>query len=900
MITKPNKDLTEALQRYCTQRNITQDSIPFEVDGAIVTLPSFRQGDKRVVLTSMSTKSSIAENASALKLSLSSTQLPTDDYEIMFISDSNKLPAKKTVIERGVSVLPLHQGLLSMMGFPQSWDSQQQVLLTKTLQPVVLGAEPKPATLYARRQDGSCIEAHVLLGDKLSKWLTKPEPATYLKAEAGKGKTISLASAVYSKLNSMNCPVPVFIPLRVLHRGRGISWEELCAAIGVLGDASENLRAAVHAGLASLVLDGLDEIAGRYDPTIVSGVLAVIQGSVASGHSCIILSGRTTEATLLQPSFAEVFSLDLPDENEPAFRDYAMRVAKAITPLWPKLMKRVPDLPAPTHDMNDVAPTSQELEVIVEWLQIVFSDLGKERSLFFVQSLSCLGRTLQLAGNKALVIRQGSKLVQYQQVSLFDTAVLASTLACIREQDKIEDLAKSNFTPERQLDLLMFYSVMSSSSSSILNQLPRPNELAQKVFNIDPVNQNEEFTAVLRQLQKHALLFVSGGEGLRAGDWRPDFLSDWTRSTLLCRAWLRRVEMGEVVIQSTLSRAIAEAEHARILFQICFPELVSLGRLPSLKELVSCLQTGIDNQSPEASANYWALRAGLDPKNDVPLSQKSQGLVPFADLTEITFEGLALDQSFSGTLAILVGAEFDSCSLVGCRFDQSDFANTMFSGCTLNGVVFMNCSGPFLFESCSFRDCRFIDSNSTNSPAYSFLDCTFEGGCKIQQDQFAYRGTYGPIAIFENCICAEKAQEMFSGECLGMSVASIVGLAQHSEKPSEPVDVACLRSLLKPFFPRRSGTAKDIQVRGYIRTSAIRRGRFPEGSPPASELIQMLFSLGFSDGGREGRIHAPWSPVAGGSPDAIVFRNELTAFMQQGKQGDSVKELLDRIGKRLS
>lgn len=105
----------------------------------------------------------------------------------------------------------------------------------------------------------------------------------------------------------------------------------------------------------------------------------------------------------------------------------------------------------------------------------------------------------------------------------------------------------------------------------------------------------------------------------------------------------------------------------------------------------------------------------------------------------------------------------------------------------------------------------------------------------------------------------------------------------------------CVRAMLKPFFPVRAGTDGQRQARGYIRSSALGRGAMPSGSPSDGDLLSALESLGFSSGGRQAHVYAPWSGVGGASVEGVELRNELLAFLASGTKSGRVAALLERV-----
>ncbi|MEK7993274.1 MAG: pentapeptide repeat-containing protein [Planctomycetota bacterium] len=897
MIKEPGTAVTAAFRRFAESLDVPFEAIQWRAGSESKLLPSFNLGDIRVILLALEPGVAQDPFRKAFKKA-SSEALATDPaYEVVAISTENHLSAPRLVIDRGVSLVPLHSGIMRILNFPSDWLPSQRATLEKALLSVTVNGEVRLATLYATEANDR-LEAQFVLRSILSSWDRHGEAIDYFRAEAGKGKTTVLAHAAFEQMVAAEGPLPVFIPLRRVQRGHGVSWAELCASIGFLGSSASRAAAAVRAGLVTLILDGLDEVAGRYDPVVVQGVLDAVSTELRSAFSRVLISGRTTEATLLKPGLARVRGLDLPEGHEEAFLDYARLVVSDVTPRWPALATRVPEPPISLTSLRDGAPTEKEKATIVEWLQYVFEDLGKERSLFFVQSLACLGRSLQLDGNQPLVIHQESGDVKLARRALYDVSILATALACIREQDKVEDLAREWFLPARQIELLMLYSLMASAQSSIAGLLPTPNEAAGRVFAIDPVNQNEEFTAILRQMQKHAFLFAVSGDGLHAGDWRPLFLSDWVRCALLYRAWLNRDALVAFVKDEIVAQAVARAERARIAYESLIPELVALGRVDDLDDLVTALVVGVAEESPEAAGNFWALRAGLAGQTEVSLPEGTLGLVPFTDLSDLAFEGLDFDATFAGSLAVLVESQFTSCNLRRVTLAQCDLTNASFVRCSFDGVAFEHCDGPIFFEDCLFRQSRFFNARAGRLPAYGFTNCRFEAGCSIHQESLVAPNLFGAVAEFENSICEDDPGELLGGDVIGMAQVPPRGLQAAGQVSTASADEACLRALLKPFFPRGAGTPDTIQARGYIRASAVGRGVFPEGSPSDRELRSILHAFGFTSGGRQGHIYAPWSSMAGAGPEAFRLRNELVAFVQTGTQGTSVTQMLDRIRQR--
>lgn len=801
----------------------------------------------------------------------------------------------RNVVSRGVAAVPLHAAIAQVLGLPAGFRPSQEALLTRPLEPLRISGDLRIADMHlvieaAHSAARSWLAAH------LTSWEASPTNVVYLEAEAGKGKSTLLAEAVLRQVQANTGPLPIYVPLRSLQRGTGVSWPDIAACVGVVGPAVESVMRGLRSGLLALVLDGLDEIAGRYDPAIVKSVLDIVLRDLRRTRSRLILSGRRTEASLLDTDSCLLASLDLPSTSEQAFTDYAGLVIRTIAPVWPSLYLRVPEPPLDVPTLPAESPAPQQEAAILDWIKLVFDDLGKERSLFFVQSLACIARTYQLAGNRPLVIRNpaGNKLAR---ASLYDVCILAATLACIREQDKVEPLAHDMFTPVGQLDLLTWLAVRAAAPDSIRAQLPNPNELAKDLFHIDPVNQNEEFTAVVRQIQKHALLFASVDPSIRIGDWRPSFLSEWIKDALLCRAWRLREAMAGHSDLGVIVEAIVRSQRTSLAFQYVFPELAADEHLSDLPELAAALRLGGgEDGSPEACAHYWELRAGLGEDSLAALGDPPTGLAPLADLSELDFEGVEFDDRFSGTLVVLVETSLSTSSLRSCRLEQCDLTNATFTGCSFDGVEFSFCDGPVLFDGCVFVRTTIKALQSRSLPVAVFVDCVFGEGCILEQDQPASAAAgYGAAFRFDSCETTEPATALLRGSWLGLDPSRIDGLfGSGTDRRAHPAE-ACLRALLKLFFPVRAGAGTQRQARGYIRSSAIGRGSLPQGSPSATALEDVLRSVGFTSGGRRAHLYAPWASIVGSGAEAVSLRNEMIAFLATGRRSPRIEELIDRV-----
>lgn len=881
-----------AQQRFAGAQPFT---IELTVGQATVHAPCLRVGNRLLVLLHLESDRDVA----LLLESLRSSPPPEFDqpqvFEVIIAVDiANALPPEGKVAGRGIRLSNIHEAIAAFVGLPAGWRSTQVALVEQALAAVRITDHFELADLYAVLSEDDRRVAQTWLRSLLSSWTPPETPAVYLQAEAGKGKSTLLAYATLQQLEAGTGPLPLYLPLRTLRRGEGVSWGEIAARLGVLGSVAEDLKVAIRTGLVTLVLDGLDEVAGRYDPTVVRAVTDVALSELGSPQSLVIISGRTTESLLLDSARSTRADIELPDSSEEAFEKYAGIVLRTITPLWPKLSARVPEPPADVSEFTGEAPTDRQIEQMLQWVRAVFDDVGKERSLFFVQSLACIARTHQLDGNKALIIWTAGK-PKIAEVRLYDVCILAAALACVREQDKVEEIAKHSFTPEAQLQLLTAFSVRSSAEDHLANQLPTPGALAQDAFGIDTVNQTEEFTAVVRQMQKHALLFSGAGDSPRIGDWRPFFLSEWVRAAFLCRAWLRRGEIWDDKQEPIVRSAIVRAQRAKIAFTYLFPEFFEEDRVAARASLVESLCAESANGSPEASANYWAFMAGLEPLVREGIRDSPERINELSDLSELSFEGLIFGENFSANTAFFVATEFVNCEFTNCTFTSCDFGNALFTNCTFEGVGFRYCDGVATFDTCTFKDCVFENFRSAELPAITFDSCLFrEGTSVIQTIAPGPKGVYDPVTNFSECLTVVRKEDLLQGEWLGLDMQRVRGISTENESSRTAAEV-CLRALLKPFFPRRAGTGRQLQARRYIRSSAVGRGVLPQGSPSASELIGFLSAEGFTDGGREAHIYAPWAPVVGGGAEAIALRNEMLAFMLEDRRGPTVRRLLNRI-----
>jgi hypothetical protein len=267
----------------------------------------------------------------------------------------------REVLGRGIAAVGLHEAIASVAGLPNGWREAQQDLAERALIQLFQGDDLRTATLYGVLESGQREPIIAFLERALLDWETPPEELVYLKAEAGKGKSTAFAELAWRHQGRSDGPLPLLMPLRSVPRGAGVSWGAIAASVGVVGPQSLRLANAVKCGLVCALLDGLDEVAGRYDQTIVSELLVAIRDAVVGPMARVALSGRTTESFAVREtrSHREV-ALELPDTADAEFVKYVDSVVAAIVPSWPSVSGRVPEPPLEAPIVANVAPSEQE------------------------------------------------------------------------------------------------------------------------------------------------------------------------------------------------------------------------------------------------------------------------------------------------------------------------------------------------------------------------------------------------------------------------------------------------------------------------------------------------------------------------------------------------------------
>lgn len=815
-------------------------------------------------------------------------------YRITVIgSRLGSIPEDEQIFGRGKKVVGFHDGLAQLLSMQDEWGKMQETYLNQALDPLKIDGKVQLADLYLRIDDNK-YNALNWLEDHLSGWKEKSSKITYLRAEAGKGKSTLLAEITRRMNDGLKGPLTLYVPLRNLKRGSGISWAGIAGCAGIMGRARENLKDAVRAGLVSLVLDGLDEVAGRYDPNTIQQLAQVVLNKLKSSDSRIVMSGRTTEATILDKTETRDIGIELPDTEERSFEEYSDLVIRSITPEWPNISSEIDDLSIQKGNMTDDLPSDRQRKDILDWIKLVFDDLGKERSLFFIQSLACIGRSYQ-SDNQPFLIR-GTDDPARMRPPLMDVCLLAAGLACYREKDKIEQIGKKYFSAYNQVKILTFLALLASAEDSLRAEMPRPNEIAERIVGVDPINENERFVAVTRQLQRHALLFSDTKDATQTGDWRPSFLSDWVRSALIVRAWNQLNDFNELnAVSDTATKIIARAEKAHYAYEYIIPELIyeEGQNVRNLPRLVDLLKSEAEKGSPEASANFWRLYLGADEDTRQDIRQFPKSLATFSDLSGVSGESVEVDHRFSGSYSFFVEAEFRSSSFKDCSLSQSDFTRSVFENCEFQDVEIKFCDGPITFDNCTFANTRFENVRQA-IPGYNFVDCEFGEGCSIVQTEPSIKNDFGAIASFEGCVTHSDIDDFIEGDVTGLQKVTLSGLVKEEESEVSKTD-KCLRSLLKRFFERWAGESERRQARDYIRTSSLGRGVWPDGSPTKTQLEKILLSMDFIRGGRSGHIWAPWSQLAGGGAREREIRTQLLLYLQNSEESQYVKELKEKI-----
>jgi hypothetical protein len=855
-------------------------------------LPTVKIEDRLLVLSTWAT-SEIDLHAAAKGKDW--TFEPPEDVAEAWIAIEGNAVRNSSVLRFGVRLVPMHIAIAAAAGLPEGWRQAQTRTVAQVLEPLRVGGERKIAKLYLAHASGkNKTEASRYIEERGLSWNRPDGSLRYLVAEAGKGKSTLLAQAAETGHNLGKGPLPAFIPLRLLSRGGGAGWPRIARDAGASNP--ERLARAIRAGLVTPFLDGLDEVSGKYDPALVRDVVQAVQEALLTPHARVFLSGRTTEASHFDTPSSVRLRVELPNTNESAFRDYADAVSNVVLADWQSLAERVPTSSELGLDdaleQYDGSPASEtQRSQVLQWVEHTFDDLGKERSLFFVQSLTFLARSYQINGNRALVINQPGESTHSPKLAearVYDACALAVALACVREQGKVDDESRSFFTPEAQIDVLTAFAILASAPVHLQSDLPRPNEAVVNCTKVDPILQAEPFLAMLRQMQKHALLIAIDGA---AGEWSPNFLSEWARAFLLVRAWqlAARNEAVAGIPANVVREAIANASDGRLAFGVMFPEILESKK--EVETIASVMRKAIE--SADAAANLVYLAASTDLHLKGPLT-----LPTFTDITSLRAEGLVMDD-VTAYVAFAGDSIFDGCEISLCGFDACDFPGAVFTNCTFESVDFRECSGPMIFDGCTFSQCQWIDTTAPTRPPLHFSDCTFDEQCLISQDKPVSPEDSFQVAaaIFVNCQTKGDPDSLLTGMMAKPDSRLPEGIVVLTDTSEAPPSVQAVRSVLRTFFPDWRGDGQPPQARPYIRSSALGRGAVPDGMPSNAALVTILHQEGFSDGGRDNHVYAPWSQVGGKTKEGLDMRNAYVDYLMNGRSNAFIDSLRDRLMK---
>lgn len=777
----------------------------------------------------------------------------------------------------GLTAETVRMALRRLLDLPSTFDASQQILVNETLEPIkALGIDPVRMTLV-----GQLGERTLDAAAELVRRVRSGPGLTFIEAEAGKGKSVLLASATEDLRNDKRGRLPVFIPLRKLPLSEGIAWESIAQLIGIVGQGADLLVQAVKSGLVTVFLDGIDEVAGRYDKNLVRDLLYLITQRLGSAGSTVILSGRRTEARLLDNSDWKILSVELPDVNSDDFRSYVAAVFDGVVQ-HSRTAGKI-ELPPEYEELIGNRPADdlvvREREAIVDWILKVFPEVAKEPSLFFVQGLAAI----------AIGCRSGNRAPLHQENRAFipkvrDVCLSAAVFACIREASKIDPIAAREYSVKNQMRALQGLAALASAPPR--TQAPTPNELVPDAFDVDPVNAPEVYVAITRQNAKHALLYATEA----AGAYRPQFLSDWIRCTLLAQIFTTNAEMAHLSRDQTLQLA-ASAERAKFTFETLLPSVLNDNAVDDLWR--QALNRAIAVGCGSASANLWFLRAAV---GDEALSPPVHAPLALAEVTDVEFAGFKIGSEISGEDFFLDGTLVVNSTVSNVRLQGVSLSDVSFENCTLSDVELVDCDGPITFEGCELSGFSVKNTRSKKKPALKFVDCTFSGEKNLLvQDVAAYGDTaYGSPVVFENCNCDCDVAKLMQGEWAAKE-AALSGISRNTVQTMSNAE-ACLRRALRAFFPSHIGDGSALQVRRYIRLSALGRGSMPAGSPGQEALKQILESVGFSDGGRPDHMYAPWSGVAGASQSGMELRTELLDFLRDGSNRSTrVQHMLTKI-----
>lgn len=787
----------------------------------------------------------------------------------------------KVSLGLGKSAVTKAFALRKLLDLPGTFEKSQQALIDEALSPLaLLGAQP--IVMRLRDSEGG---SHLNASEKLSKMIG--EPATkgggliFIEAEAGRGKTILLASQARKMLEQWHGKLPIYIPLRKLPLESGVAWESITQLIGIVGEGSELLTRAVTSGLVTLFLDGIDEVSGRYDKSLIRDLLELMTKRLHSDGSVVVLSGRKTEARQLSPLEWTIFSVELPNLKTDDFRTYVGSVVDGVVQQRAEPLEIPEEYVALVGEREVDDQVKRERDDIVQWIIDILPEISQEPSLFFVQGLAAIGIGRR-AGNRAPLRSREGKL---DVPPVLDVCLIAALYACLRECKKIDVVAKDKYTVAGQM--LVLQGLAAIASAPTLANIPTPYELIPGAFGIDPVNAPEVNVAIVRQNAKHALLYAMEA----AGAYRPQFLSNWIRCSLLAQIFKNNPPIGKLNRAEVLKVA-AEAARAKYTFELLLPSMLEDQSVPT--EWLDALYAAVAANFETASANLWSLRAAV---GDERLGTTVQNPLPLAEITDTEFVGFTIGEELGGADFMLDGSLFMNSSIANARLNGVSMRGVVFTNCEVSKLALVDCEGPVTFEACTLDGVEITNIQSKFKPALQFKECSFLGTCNvIHQSEPAFsEDEYAIVATFQNCFTEDNLGNLLKGDWVGGD-KPLTGVTQRQKAPPISRAEACLRRALRAFFPSHFGSNSALQVRPYIRMSALGRGSMPHNSPGQEQLQQVFESVGFTTGGRADHLYGPWSGVGGASAAGIALRNELADFMlDSSKQGETVKRLIQKI-----
>lgn len=818
--------------------------------------------------------------------------LPSDVYVVHYVltywnSQDDQIYSKSSggpeqiSLQLGKSAVTKTFALRKLLDFPATFDQSQQALIDEALSPLkVLSAEPI-IMQFADSEGKFYPDASEKLFDLIGGAEASGSGLVFIEAEAGRGKTILLASQAQKMRGQHLGRFPIYIPLRKLPLEAGMGWDSITQVIGIVGESAELLSRAVKFGLVTLFLDGIDEVSGRYDKDIIRNLLELMTGRLRSEQSAVVLAGRKTEARQLRHQEWTIFSIELPDLDSPALRTYVGSVVDGVVRQRSEPME-IPDEYADlVGELLADDQVKREREHIVQWIIDVLPELAQEPSLFFVQGLAAIavGRR---SGNRAPLRSPEGRL---ELPPVRDVCLIAALYACMRECTKVDPVAQDTYSIEGQMRVLQGLAIIASAPS--LAHIPTPYELIPNAFGIDPVNAPEVNVAIVRQNAKHALLYATEA----AGTYRPQFLNDWIRCSLLARIFSSDISIGKLD-RAELLKIAASATRAKYTFTTLLPSMLADEPVPS--EWFDALKGAVGDNIETASANQWLLRAAV---GDLCLGAPVQKPLPLAEITDAEFAGFTIGEELSGSDYVLDGSFFINSAIKGACLNGVSMRGVKFINCEISTVELLDCDGPVDFDGCSLNGVAIVNTRSKFRPALSFRNCTFIGKDNIvRQSKPAYgEDQYAVVVTFENCFTEDDVGNLFDGDWLGQDSLPD-GIVQKEVLSSISRGEACLARALRTFFPSHIGANGALQARKYIRLSALGRGSMPQGAPGQEELQQIFESVGFTTGGRSDHLYGPWSQVAGASAAGIALRNELVDFLLDNKnQGETVRLLIQKI-----